>query len=1533
MDSKSETVGGRKHHSEIGVRPPVSSVSAGNAIQSRQEAELIEAQRIARVGSWTQGINSDRAEWSDSLFRIFGLEPRSEAPGLTQQEHLYEAASWVRLRKAFARTSTSGEPYDLRLAIVSPTGERRWIESRGEPVLDTHGRIVSLRGTVQDITALVGTEIALERTQEHLARQLAEIEQVYRDSPVGLFTFDRELRFLRLNERMAEINGLPIEAQIGRTMREIVPHLADGLEAIMRPVLDRDQTVLGIEVSGRTPKAPDVDRNWLVNYFPMRDPTGATVGLFGAVQEITERKRAEEALRRSEQRFRQLFDNAPIGKAIVTLDGRFEKVNSALCAITGYTSEEMESLTFQAITVPEDLDADLRQMTDLLEGRISSYQMEKRYRRKDGAAIWVQLDGTLLRDEDGTPVHFLAQVQDISGRKRLEQALRTERDRLQTLFDAAPSAILTVDSAGNIESANALAETVFGHPRAELEKKCIEDLVPIAQVPVHRTLREGYFSSEQNLRLMSGRVVRGRHQDGHEIPLEIRLSRYHDADGTKVLAFITDRSAQELLTESESRWRTMANSLPQLVWTCTAEGDCDFLSRQWVEYTGVEAEGQLGFGWVDQVHPDDHHELKQRWQSAVETGTVFRVEFRIRRHDGVYRWFDTRAVPLKDQQGRVLKWIGSNTDIEDRRNAEARIHDLNLHLERRIAQRTQMLDDARRDLRNILDALPSMVGYWDHQQRNRFANHAYQKWFGMEPAQLAGKSLRDLLGPALYELNRGHIERALAGEEQAFEREIPGPNGDTKYSLARYIPDRVDGEVRGFYALVHDVTDVRRAQAAAEAASEAKSSFLANMSHEIRTPMNAVLGLLQLLLRTPLEAVQHEYVSKAAIAARTLLGILNDVLDYSKIEAGKMALDPHPFSLDALMRELSMLLSAGRGDKPIELLFEIDPTVPDSLVGDSLRLKQILLNLAGNALKFTEVGEVALSVKGRRLSTQQVGLVFAVRDTGIGMNADQCARIFEGFVQAQADTTRRYGGTGLGLAISQRLALLMGGELSVKSKPGMGSQFELSVVLDYNGASASPPSPNVSNVRVLLVEPHIAARTVLEQALRSLGVLVDSHADTKSAIEAAQNARAAGDGFDMAVVRWPGNDGDDVDDLALRTGLPLVALCSRIGPVEPVRGVTPICSRVKPLTAIMLAEAIAQARGLATTEPQVQPKSHETPQRLANLRILVVEDNTTNQLVAQGLLGAEGAQVTLAADGAAGVAAVRSTASPFDLVLMDVQMPDMDGHEATRLIRSLPQGHALPIVAMTANALDVDREACLRSGMNDHVGKPFDLDSLVNTILHWCKPSQANRTHDVPDVALDLVLNSPAALRRLSGSESLYREIVTSFLHDAPRLMADIRDVEGRDQATRRRAAHTLRGLAATVGAERLRKQTQDVEDALASTGSSIDVDGVVAALGPTMDETLKTLGHIVDRPAVSTPAGECDPSANLCWDDLERLLSDWNGNALSMFSSMRARDTSCDASDLDAIGAAIEALDFETALHRVRALRAAKDQRGDTVR
>ncbi|MCX7178185.1 MAG: PAS domain S-box protein, partial [Proteobacteria bacterium] len=423
----------RGEHAPQSFVPPTTTEFQGFR---QQQSELAEAQRLARIGSWRWDIVDDTVSWSEVLYDIFGLDPSEPPPSYARHAEIYTAESFSRLDYAVQAAVAEGVAYSLDLEIRHSSGDRRWITGRGEAIRDIYGKIIALRGTTQDITERRRASEALAHSQRETQARLSEIEQIYRDTPVGLFAFDREFRFLRINERMAEINGLSVEAHIGRTMWEIIPQLAPVIAEIARPVLESGESVLDVEVHGRTEKAPTTDRNWLINYFPLRDEGGEVVGLFGAVLEITQRKQTEQALRESERHFRLSIRNAPIGKALVGLDGKFVHVNQALSRMLGYTEEALMARTFQDITHPDDLALDLGNVEMLLSGKSDSYQMTKRYIHADGHQVNVQLDVTLLRGTDGQPLHFISQIQDITERlclqeqqqlltKRLTLALRT----------------------------------------------------------------------------------------------------------------------------------------------------------------------------------------------------------------------------------------------------------------------------------------------------------------------------------------------------------------------------------------------------------------------------------------------------------------------------------------------------------------------------------------------------------------------------------------------------------------------------------------------------------------------------------------------------------------------------------------------------------------------------------------------------------------------------------------------------------------------------------------------------------------------------------------------------------------------------------------------------------------------------------------------------------------------------------------------------------------------------------------------------
>ncbi|WP_083338724.1 PAS domain S-box protein [Chromobacterium sphagni] len=655
-------------------------------------------------------------------------------------------------------------------------------------------------------------------------------------------------------------------------------------------------------------------------------------------------------------------------------------------------------------------------------------------------------------------------------------------------------------------------------------------------------------------------------------------------------------------------------------------------------------------------------------------------------------------------------------------------------------------------------------------------------------------------------------------------------DGEVRYvQAAALIEYEASGKPRRMLGINRDVTLQRQqedwllaAKAAADSASRAKSEFLANMSHEIRTPMNAILGMLQLLQQTGLNMRQADYTEKASTAARTLLAILNDILDFSRVEAGKLTLDPHAFSLDKLLRDIGVILSSNVGSKDVEILFDIDPELPNWIIGDALRLQQILINLSGNAIKFTEHGEVVLSARLLHQEGKLMRIAFAVRDTGIGISPEQCQRIFEGFSQAETSTARRYGGSGLGLAISQRLVSLMGGQLDVKSTQGQGSTFSFTIECDRaESASSAPEASRISlqSLRCLVIEDNDTAREAQGAILSSFGWQVDVARSGEEALEMVAEGGPERD-YNIILIDWrmPGMDGwetcNHLRQMQSGKHTPVIVMVTAYGrelfaqrqKLNP--GIFDSLL-IKPITASMLFDAVADAHanhGQPTPQPS-RPADLEP--RLNGLHLLLVEDNLTNQQVARELLNNEGAHVDVADCGQAALLAMQKASPLYDLVLMDIQMPDMDGYTVTRLIRASFSAEQLPIIAMTANVMPADREAALTAGMNDHVGKPFDLTQLVEVILHHTSrqsaPPMAPSPPPQATAGGNRVMNSQAAIPRFGGNLEIYRHTLLSFCDEIHSLLANLsnaRQQQQRDQAVQ--ALHTLKGLAATVGAEEL---------------------------------------------------------------------------------------------------------------------------------
>ncbi|WP_167761236.1 hybrid sensor histidine kinase/response regulator [Duganella callida] len=893
------------------------------------------------------------------------------------------------------------------------------------------------------------------------------------------------------------------------------------------------------------------------------------------------------------------------------------------------------------------------------------------------------------------------------------------------------------------------------------------------------------------------------------------------------------------------------------------------------------------------VPPHLQHEERAILRRLSAGETVPDVETQRQHRDGHLIDVWVAVAPVRHPDGSVIGAAKTVRDITERRAAELRVRAANARLEDTVAQRTAQLRDTNLMLSNVLDAATGvaiiacandgsitvfnrgaerMLGYQADELLHRATPMRFHD--GDEVAARAAE-LSTMEGRPVDPFRAVVLVAERAGAETREWTYVRRDGGRLAVSLIVTAMYGAQGERAGYLGVAMDITQRRellssleQAKEQALAASAAKSNFLANMSHEIRTPMNAVLGMLQLVQGTALAPRQRDFVAKADSAARALLQLLNDVLDYSKIEAGKLQLDPHPFDVDALLRDLAVILAGNQGDKDVEVIFDLDPRLPPILIGDRLRLQQILINLAGNALKFTARGHVTVALQVLACDGGRLRLQVSVADSGIGIGAEQQARIFDGFTQAEASISRRYGGSGLGLVISRRLLALMDSQLQLESRPGHGSRFWFELTLGYGEAA---PSPQAGPLAVLVTHAHAAAGAALQRMCNGLGwrVAVAACAGEACALLRSQP-------FDAVLLQAALAQREEVvQQLAEQAQPPALVLLTAAGNAAETATVLGL-----PATPQQLAAAVRHAREAPATDLAAPP----APQRLVGLRVLLVEDNALNREVAGQLLANEGALVELAENGSDGVQRVLRAATLPDVVLMDMQMPEMDGLEATRRIRAAV-GSGLRIVAMTANAGDGDRAACLAAGMNEHVGKPIDLELLVRCLRQpGAVAPSAPAGVDPGDGDEPLA----ATLARFGGDTGLYRRALSMFGAQSQQLADQaVMALRQGDRAGAAAALHTYKGLAATLGARALAAEVKTLEQAHRQEHTDAGMAERINALCQLGEETRARLLRRLDgdQPAPMTDAmatvAASAGAVALELDVLEQLLASANMRAL----------------------------------------------------
>ncbi|MBI5302564.1 MAG: PAS domain S-box protein [Chloroflexi bacterium] len=1137
---------------------------------------------------------------------------------------------------------------------------------------------------------------------------------------------------------------------------------------------------------------------------------------------IVHRRMAEQTLHQQYDFMQKLIDTIPAPVYYKDTRGAYRGCNRAYEEFYGVTAADLIGKTAYDIH-PQEIAEQYTALDHALLAQTGAQQHEARARRADGDARDILLNKATYTDAHGNLAGIVGMALDITERKEME----TRLDRLahfnENIVQSIGEGIMMDDTEGHVVFANPAACAILGYAPSELIGMHWSGFIAPDQ---HTHIEQ---TNQQRAAGASGRYeVEVLRQDGRRLTVMVSgQPRIEDGAYVGTLAVFSDITERKQVEERLRQLSRAVEQSPVSIVITDTQGAIEYANPEFTEVTGytlAEALGQnpriLKSG---ETPPEEYARL---WQQ-ISAGGQWRGEFHNKKKNGELYWESASISAVTDEHGKITHYLAVKEDITARKA-----------IERKLA-------DERNQLNTILENLPAMVFIKDPTGRYVFSNREHMRFLGFDQTHgILGKTAADLFDSEFAERVRADDAKVLRDGLTIVNREENSADPVTcemRWRLTTKVPLRdIAGNITGLLGISRDMTErkcaeeeLRAAKDTAEAATRAKSEFLANMSHEIRTPMNAVIGMTSLLLDTPLTEQQRDFCQTIRASGDALLAIINDILDFSKIESGRLELERQPFEVARCAEEALDLLAARASQKGLDLAYTIDASVPEAIIGDITRLRQILVNLLGNAVKFTDTGEVIIAVTGTAPAENMYDLHFAVKDSGIGIPPDRMDRLFKSFSQVDASTTRRYGGTGLGLVISKRLAEMMGGAMWVESTgvPGEGTTFHFTI-----RALASPHQPNLnlrsiqpqlSGLRALIVDDNATNRKIIDLQLRAWGMTPTTAASGAEALALIQR----GDRFDIAILdmQMPEMDGltlaAEIRKQRDANALPLVMLTS-IGSRAEAEGATNVRFAAylsKPIKASQLYNALVDVfakRPVRAPQLAAQPQMDATMGTRHPLRLLLAEDNLVNQKVALLILQKMGYRADVAGNGLETLDALRR--QTYDVVLMDVQMPELDGLDATRRIRAEFDPAQQPrIIAMTAEAMQGDREICLAAGMDDYITKPVRVEELARALERATplveianpEPATAQPTADVLDAHLLTDLREVT-----DGDMEPLIELVNLFQVNAPSLIEAIRQAaSNHDADAMRRAAHTLKSASANLGAHVLADVCKEIEEAVRS--------------------------------------------------------------------------------------------------------------------
>lgn len=1164
---------------------------------------------------------------------------------------------------------------------------------------------------------------------------------------------------------------------------------------------------------------------------------------------------------------------------------QFIEANAASCRLLGYSREEM--LSMRVTDTQATMDVDQLKSTIKNMGKGGSIEFENRHRRKDGTVIDVRVNVQAIRQKERD--YLVAIWRDITA----EKAVATEIRKLSLVIEQSPNSIIITDLDCHIEYVNEAFTRNTGYTATDV----------LGKNP--RLLKSGktgaavYESMWQAL--TSGMTWRGefinRDRAGREqieaaiiVPL-----RQPDGSITHYVAIKEDITVRKQQEDQIRKLILAVEQSPESIVITDINARIEYVNDAFQRNTGYTREEVIGINpRVLQSGRTPQSTYDDMW-STLARGEIWRGELINRRKDQSEYVEFANIAPIRQPDGEITHYLAIKEDITEKKSMADELERHREHLEQLIEIRTAELNATIRERDALFDAASTGIVLLKNRTIMS-CNPRMDEMLGYAPGEQIGKSTRiwyhddmgyDIAGSEIYpSVRHGAID----------VREMNIVRKDGSSLWCRVFTRVIDPNdlTRGNVVIFEDITteraaieQMRAAKTLAENAVRMKSDFLANMSHEIRTPMNAIIGMSHLAMKTELTPRQRDYMKKIQWSSQHLLGIINDILDLSKIEAGKMTVESIDFELDRVLENVIGLISEKAAAKNLELILEIDKGVPHSLIGDPLRIGQVLINYANNAVKFTEQGDIAIRVAVARSSASELVLSFSVSDTGIGLDEEQRSRLFQNFEQADSSTTRKYGGTGLGLAISRQLVSLMGGEVGVDSKLGMGSTFWFTVPLGHREETQALllPAPDLRGRRVLVIDDNDHAREVIGDMLSNMSFVVSLAPSGLAGIAEIVRAADAGEPYEIVFLDWqmPGLDGIATArkiSESMPKNAPHMVMITAYGRDEVMKAADDAKIDdvlIKPVTSSLLFDTAMRILGTPQIGQLFSAENVVTGSDLSAItgaRVLLVEDNELNQEVAVELLQQAGFVVDVADNGEIALSMLNRQDQNYDMVLMDMQMPVMDGITATREIRKHNKWSALPIVAMTANAMTSDRDRCIEAGMNDYLVKPIDPDQLWITLRRWIKPLRnttipavihpLSEQRAVVTIAPVAGLDVKAGLHHALGKETLYTSLLRKFSDgqkDFPERLAQA--VEQNDLVSAERLAHTFKGLCGQIGAGELRLMAESLERCIRDGDSKEKIKTALKAIPDPLAELLTAINQ-------RFPAAESVPAAAEV--DLEEL-------------------------------------------------------------